>query len=107
MKEEKEKEQELIQTESNDYEIDNEEGKRIFSLSSTDPDSTSIFCHFLSNFLQSFCLLAPVRPFYPFFFGLVSFFMHLREIFGPIGFWDFFMFGLFSFTIDQWVFVIG
>lgn len=30
MKEEKEKEQELIRTESNDYEIDNEEGKRFF-----------------------------------------------------------------------------
>ena len=67
--------------------------KKLFSLSSTDPDSTPIFCCFPSNFLQSFCLLAPVRPFYPFFFGLISFFMHFfmhfREIFGPNSFWGF------------------
>ena len=27
-----------------------------------------IFCRFLSNFLQGFCLLRPVKPFYPSFF---------------------------------------
>ena len=69
--------------------------KRLFSLSSTDPDSTSIFCHFPSNFLLGFCLLAPVRPFYPFLFCLISFFMHFREFFGPIGFWDFLFLGCF------------
>ena len=68
---------------------------RLFSLSSIDPDSTSIFCRFSSNFLQGFCLLALVRPFYPFFFGLISLFMHFREIFGPIGFWDFWFLGCF------------
>ena len=63
--------------------------QKFFSHSSTTPDSTSIFCCFSSNFLQGFCFLALVRPFYPFFFGLISFFMHFREIFGPVGFWGF------------------
>ena len=53
------------------------------------------FCRFPSNFLQGFCLLALVRPFYLFFFGLISFFTHFREIFRPIGFWDFLFLGCF------------
>ena len=63
--------------------------KKFFSLSSTDPNSLSIFCRFPLNFSQGFCCLAPVRPFYPFFFGLISLFMHFREIFGPNSFWWF------------------
>ena len=63
--------------------------QKFFSLSLTTPDSTSIFCRFPSNFLQGFCRLAPVRHFYPFFFSLISFFMHFREIFGPNNFWGF------------------
>ena len=63
--------------------------KKLFSLSSTVPDSLSIFCCFPSNFSQGFCRLALVRPFYPIFFGLMSFFMHFREIFGPNSFWGF------------------
>ena len=51
------------------------------------------FCRFPLNFSQGFCRLAPVRPFYPFFFSLISFFIHFfmdfREIFGPNSFWDF------------------
>ena len=64
--------------------------KKLFSLSLTDPNSLSIFCRFHSNFSQGFCHLAPVRPFYPFFFCLISFFMHFRGIFRPnkfLGFW--------------------
>ena len=65
--------------------------KKLFSLSSIDPDSLSIFCRFPLNFSQDFCHLAPVRLFYPFFFGLISLFMHFfmyfREIFGPNSFW--------------------
>ena len=59
------------------------------SLSSTNPDSKTNFCHFPLNFSQGFCSLAPVRPFYPFFFSLFSFFMHFREIFKPSNFWGF------------------
>ena len=39
------------------------------SLSSTGP-SQAEFCCFPSNFFKGFCLLAPVRPFYPSFFCL-------------------------------------
>ena len=42
--------------------------KKLFPLSSTNPNSLSIFCCFPTNFSQGFCRLAPVRPFYPFFF---------------------------------------
>ena len=48
------------------------------------------FCYFPSNFSQGFCHLAPVRPFYPFFFCLISFSMHFRDIFEPNNFWRFF-----------------
>ena len=56
---------------------------------------TNFFCRFPSNFLQDFCLLVLVRLFFPFFFSLISFFMHLRENFEPMGFWDFWCFWCF------------
>ena len=55
--------------------------KLFVSLLSTDPAQV-IFCRFPSNFLHGFCLLVLVRLFFPFFFSLISFFMHLKEIFG-------------------------
>ena len=58
------------------------------SLSSTNPTQAN-FCCFPSIFSQGFCLLAPVRSFYPFFFSLISFFMHLRDSFEPIQIWGF------------------
>ena len=48
----------------------------------------TIFCRFPSKFSQGFWRLVLVRPFYPFFFSLISFFMHFRETFGPNNFWD-------------------
>ena len=69
--------------------------KKLFSLSSTDPDSLSIFCRFPSFFSHGFCLLVLARPFYSFFFSLISFFMHFREIFGPSNFWGFWCFSWF------------
>ena len=56
---------------------------------------SKLFCRFPSNFLQDFCLLVLVRLFFPFFFSLISFFMHLRENFEPMGFWDFWCFRCF------------
>ena len=47
----------------------------------------TIFCRFPSKFSQGFWRLVLVRPFYPFFFSLISFFMHFREIFRPNNFW--------------------
>ena len=79
--------------------------KKIFSLSSTDLESLSIFCHFPSNCFQGFYHLAPLRPFYHFSF-FMHIFMHFRDIFGPSNFWGFLMFEMISFKIDQWVFVI-
>ena len=73
--------------------------EKLFSLSLTNPNSKSNFCCFPSNFSQGFCRLAPVRPFYPFFFSLISFFMHFfkhfREIFGPNNFGGFWCFSWF------------
>ena len=68
---------------------------------------SQFFCRFPSNFLQGFCLLAPVRPFYPFFFGLISFFMHLKGKFRTYGILGFLVFSMISFKIDQWVFIVG
>ena len=62
-------------------------------------DSKLIFCHFPSNFLQGFCLLRPVRPFYP---SFVIYF-HVSCIFGKIlNLWDFGVFGVFNDFFQNW-----
>ena len=58
--------------------------------------SSSIFCRFPSNFLQGFCLLRPIRPFWPFFFIYFHvsciFFMHNGEILNLRKIWGFWWF---------------
>ena len=53
----------------------------------------SFFVIFFLISLKGFYLQVPVRPFYPFFFILFTYFMHfsciIDEIFGPIGIWGF------------------
>ena len=55
-----------------------------------------IFCRFLPKFLQGFPPSRPVRPLYPsfwfYFHVFVHIFMHLKGIFGPLYFWDFWWF---------------
>ena len=46
--------------------------------------SNQYFCCFPPNLLQGFCPRTLVRPVYPSFFHLFSFFMHLRAIFEPM-----------------------
>ena len=65
--------------------------QKAFWLFLFDRSNSSKFLSF-SLVSQGFCCLAPVRPFYPFLFSLISFFMHLRGNFEPIGIWDFFCF---------------
>ena len=50
------------------------------------------FCRFPLIFLKGFDHLEPERLLCPFFFGLISFFMHLRENFEPIKIWGFWWF---------------
>ena len=58
--------------------------------------SSSIFCRFPSKFFQSFCLLRPTRPFWPFFFIYFHvsciFFMHNGEILNLRKIWGFWWF---------------
>ena len=68
---------------------------------------SQFFCHFPLNLSQGFCRLALVRPFYPFFFGLISFFMHLKGKFWTYEILGFLVFSMISFKIDQWVFIVG
>ena len=62
----------------------------------------SIFVVFFLIFLKGFCLQVLVRPYYPFFFILFTFFMHLRWNFRTYGFLGFLIFELISFKIDHW-----
>ena len=67
--------------------------KKLFSLSlRLIQIQRHIFCCFPSIFLKGFYRLAPVRLICPLFFGLISFFMHLRENFEPIEIWGFWWF---------------
>ena len=43
---------------------------------------SQFFVVFPQIFFKFFCLLAPVRPFYPFFFGLISFFQAFKNRYG-------------------------
>ena len=62
----------------------------------------SIFVIFFLIFLKGFCLQVLIRPYYPFFFILFTFFMHLRWNFRTYGFLGFLIFELISFKIDHW-----
>ena len=64
----------------------------------------SFFCHFLPNFSQGFCLQVLVRPFYPFFFILFTYFMHFKGTFQTYRNLGFLIFELVSFKIDHWFF---
>ena len=61
---------------------------------------------FFLIFLKGFCLQVLVRPYYPFFFILFTFFIHIRCNFRTYRFLGFFIFVLVSFKIDHWVFVL-
>ena len=65
--------------------------------------SSSIFCRFPSIFLQDFCLLRPIRPFYPPFF----IYFHLSCIFSCIlgrnsNLWKIGVFGVFDHFFHNW-----
>ena len=74
-----------------------------FSLSSIGQDSKQNFCRFPSNFLQGFCLLRLVRPFYPSFF----IYFHVSCIFSCIlgrisNLWKFGVFDVFNLFFQNW-----
>ena len=80
---------------------------KAFSLSFLDRStSNQFFVVFFLIFLQGFCLQVSVRPYYPFFFILFTFFIHIRCNFWTYRFLGFFIFVLVSFQIDHWVFVL-
>ena len=61
---------------------------------------------FFLIFLKGFCLQVLIRPYYPFFFILFTFFMHFRCNFRTNRFLGFLIFELVSFKIDHWFFVL-
>ena len=65
--------------------------QKAFSLFFLDRSTLSQFLSFLPNFSQGFCLQVPIRPFYPFFFILFTFFMHFRWNFRTYRFSRFFI----------------
>ena len=80
-------------------------------------DSLQFFCRFPPKFLQGFPFSRPVWLFYPsflfYFHVFMHFFMHLRDIFGPLYFWDFWWFKacflklINGFCWDMVIFMIG
>ena len=80
---------------------------KAFSLSFLDQSTSSqSFVVFFLIFLKGFCLQVSVRPYYPFFFILFTFFMHFRWNFQTYRFLWFLIFELVSFKIDHWFFVL-
>ena len=69
------------------------------SLSSTNPTQAN-FCHFPSNLLQGFCLLRPVRPFYPSFFSYFHFFSCILG--RNLNLWKFGVFIVFNLFFQNW-----
>ena len=66
--------------------------KTLFSLYSISPSFLARFLSFSSKFLQGFFSSFTDKTFLPFFFHLFWFFMHLRDIFGPMKNWGFWCF---------------
>ena len=65
------------------------------------------FCRFSLNLSQGLCRLAPVRPFLLFLFWFNHIFHAFKGEFRTYRNLGVLVFSMFSFKIDQWVFIIG
>ena len=67
----------------------------LFVLFSLDRSNPSFFCHFPPQIFKGFCPQVWVRPKYPSFFNLFTFFMHFSHYFWTKDFWGFWFLGCF------------